>query len=117
MHSSYNFYILNLEKINYTDLVVTVNHIWRELSLIYIACPRKPKIQDLPKFAARHLLDGFPLEMQDGETGILHSKWLTAVFEALTNLIGNTHIFVLSGLVEYPIASSSYNMNHIIWCT
>ena len=81
-----------------------MNHIWRELSLIYIASPRKPKIQDLPKFAARHLLDGFPLEMQDGETGILHSKWLTAVFEALTNLIGNTHIFVLSGLVKHPIA-------------
>jgi len=115
VHSSYNFYILNLEKINYTDLVVTMNHIWRELSLIYIACPRKPKIQDLPKLAARHLLDGFPLEMQDGETGILHSKWLTAVFEALTNLIGNTHIFVLSGLVKYPIASVPYNMIHIIW--
>ena len=92
------------KKTNYTELVVTMNHIWRELSLIYIANPRKAKIQDLPKFAARHLLDGFPLEMQDGETGILHSKWLTAVFEALTNLIGNTHIFVLSGKVRYKIA-------------
>lgn len=98
---------MNLKKVNYTDLVVTMNHIWRELSLIYIASPRKPKIQDLPKFAARHLLDGFPLEMQDGETGILHSKWLTAVFEALTNLIGNTHIFVLSGLVEHYILNFS----------
>ena len=87
-----------------------MNHIWRELSLIYIACPRKPKIQDLPKFAARHLLDGFPLEMQDGETGILHSKWLTAVFEALTNLIGNTHIFVLSGRVKYPILFGVYGV-------
>jgi len=92
-----------------------MNHIWRELSLIYIASPRKPKIQALPKFAARHLLDGFPLEMQDGETGILHSKWLTAVFEALTNLIGNTHIFVLSGLVKHPIANMPYDMAHMIW--
>ena len=114
-HFSFAFRPLALKiskKTNYTELVVTMNHIWRELSLIYIANPRKAKIQDLPKFAARHLLDGFPLEMQDGETGILHSKWLTAVFEALTNLIGNTHIFVLSGKVRHKIAAKLLSYNH-----
>ena len=114
-HFSFTFRPLALKiskKTNYTELVVTMNHIWRELSLIYIANPRKVKIQDLPKFAARHLLDGFPLEMQDGETGILHSKWLTAVFEALTNLIENTHIFVLSGKVRHKIAAKLLSCNH-----
>ena len=48
--------------------------------------------------AAQHLLDGFPMEMQDGDSGHLHTKWLTAVFDALTRKIGDTKIFVLSAI-------------------
>ena len=50
----------------------------------------------LPALAAQHLMDGFPIELQDGESGHLNEKWLDAVFESLERKLGNIPVFVIS---------------------
>ena len=88
-----NFY---QKKIEYSESVVTINHLWREISHIFAGNPRRPKNKNLAVLAAQHLLDGFPIELQDGDSGHLNEKWLDAVFEALALKIGNSAIFVAS---------------------
>ena len=41
-------------------------------------------------------MDGFPIELQDGESGHLNEKWLDAVFESLERKLGNIPVFVIS---------------------
>lgn len=84
------------KKLEYSESVVTVNHLWREISHIYAGNPRRPRSKVLPILAAQHLLDGFPIELQDGDSGHLNERWLDAVFEALANKIGNSTVFVAS---------------------
>ena len=84
------------KKLEYSESVVNVNHLWREISHVYVGNPRRARIKTLPLLAAQHLLDGFPIELQDGESGHLNERWLDAVFEALTGKIGNVSVFVLS---------------------
>ena len=86
------------KKVEYLNSVISVHHVWREISHIYSGNPRRSKNERLPAMAAQHLLDGFPMEMQDGESGHLHSKWLTAVFDALIEKIGDVKVFVLSAI-------------------
>ena len=86
------------KKVEYLNSVISVHHVWREMSHIYSGNPRRGKNEKLPAMAAQHLLDGFPMEMQDGESGHLHSKWLTAVFDALIQKIGDVKVFVLSAI-------------------
>ena len=86
------------KKVEYLNSVISVHHVWREISHIYGGNPRRGKNEKLPTMAAQHLLDGFPMEMQDGESGQLHTTWLTAVFEALIAQIGDVKVFVLSAI-------------------
>ena len=92
-----NFY---RKKLEYSESVVTVNHLWREISHIYAGNPRRPRNRNLAVLAAQHLLDGFPIELQDGDSGHMNERWLDAVFEALANKIGNTTVFVASGYYQ-----------------
>jgi hypothetical protein len=85
----------------YAGSLVTIEHLFRELSHIYVSNPKR--YADLPMLAARHLLDGFSLELLDGDAGMLEESWINAVFRELNVLLtkpGNdkrpSRIFVLS---------------------
>jgi hypothetical protein len=61
-----NYYFAKQEHV---DQMLSLEHLWRELSHIFAANPSK---KELPWLAARHLLDGFPLEILDGDAAMFH---------------------------------------------
>ena len=40
-------------------------------------------LEVLPRLAAQHMLDGFPLELLDGDAGLVNCTWIQAVLYAL----------------------------------
>ncbi|XP_071948948.1 interferon-induced very large GTPase 1-like [Antedon mediterranea] len=52
----------------------------------------------LPKVAAEMLLEGYPIELMDGDAVHVPLTWIEAVFNSLKDQIGNKRMFVLSVL-------------------
>ena len=61
-------------KKRYAEKSIGVEHRWREASHIYTALPTTHA--NFPKFAARHLLDDFALEIMDGDAESINKEWL-----------------------------------------
>ena len=86
-------------KRRFLEKSVGIENIWRELIHSYESAPLQN--EHLPGMAAQYLMDGFVLELLDGDTGILCTKWTNALFQALQKrldeLIGKeVNVFVLS---------------------
>ncbi|XP_078477064.1 interferon-induced very large GTPase 1-like [Lampetra planeri] len=89
---------------------VGLEHFFREVAQIYEASKECKMHQDYKNLSARmaHLfLDGFPMELLDGDAGCIPIDWVTDVFGEVNNiLLGEVHnilkrdprIFVLSVL-------------------
>ncbi|KAI6661267.1 hypothetical protein LOD99_10088 [Oopsacas minuta] len=86
-----------------------MEHIIRELSQVFEAYSsasaeqRKSldqklpiDINNLPIFAANFLLQGYPLEILDGDVSHVPTVWLSKVLEHLKIIIGNKLIYVVS---------------------
>ncbi|KAI6653559.1 hypothetical protein LOD99_3454 [Oopsacas minuta] len=86
-----------------------MEHIFRELSQVFEAYSsasaeqRKSldqklpiDINNLPIFAANFLLQGYPLEILDGDVSHVPTVWLSKVLEHLKIIIGNKLIYVVS---------------------
>lgn len=71
-----------------------LEHLWREIAQLYVLSPDKQEY--LTKLAAQHLLDGFALELMDGDAGIVNLRWVRGVLKALANTLSRSKIFVLS---------------------
>jgi hypothetical protein len=50
-----------------------LEHICQELSHLYVADPIR--FSELPFNAAQHMLDGFPMELMDGDAGLINYAW------------------------------------------
>ena len=95
-HADFNSHSQNKEKRDayyeakrvYAGSLVTIEHLWRELAHIYVSNPKR--YTELPMLAARHLLDGFSLELLDGDAGMLEQSWINAVFHHLNELLAAT---------------------------
>jgi hypothetical protein len=93
---------LHRAKTNFIDSALSIEHIWRELSHLYTSMKpenRSLTIRSIPRLAAQHLLDGFCLELLDGDSNMIHMEWVTEVLHELGKLIGKLkreRIFVLS---------------------
>ncbi|OQR84132.1 hypothetical protein ACHHYP_13852 [Achlya hypogyna] len=86
-----------------------LEHLWRELSHIFAVDPEKYK--ELPQLAARHLLDGFPLELMDGDAAVVNMKWARGIFNRLGDILPPaTRVFVLS-VVGVPSSGKSTLLN------
>ncbi|EQC40123.1 hypothetical protein SDRG_02774 [Saprolegnia diclina VS20] len=86
-------YASALEK--WSNMVTGLEHLWRELSHIYTANQEVYAI--LPQLAVQHLLDGFPLELMDGDAGMVNDKWIRAVLRSLDDTLPTgARVFVLS---------------------
>ena len=86
-------------KKNYVNKSVGIENIWREFINSYESAPLNHKL--LPDLAAQYLIDGFALELMDGDTGMLCQKWTDDLFSTLqnklTNVVGRTaKVFVVS---------------------
>ncbi len=79
-----------------------LEHLLRELGQIYEAALQSHKYGDtlsyLPKAAAELLIDGFPLELMDGDAAHVPLKWVTAVLKEAIEVLGDPEVFVLSVL-------------------
>ncbi len=78
---------------------LNMEHLWRELSHLYTDTEpkeRSPIIQKLPQLAAQHLLDGFCLELLDGDSNLIRQEWINEVLFQLGKLVKGKRVFVLS---------------------
>ncbi|EQC39043.1 hypothetical protein SDRG_03995 [Saprolegnia diclina VS20] len=92
-------------------MVTGIEHLWRELSHIFRSDPNK--YRRLPRLAAQHLLDGFPLELMDGDAAMVNITWIRAVFNQLGDqLPKRTRIFVLS-IMGVQSAGKSTLLNYM----
>ena len=80
-----------------------LEHLLRELGQMYEAgaaqssLPRKD-ISQLPRAAAELLIDGYSLELMDGDTAHVPLKWVTAVLTEVVDLLNDPKVYVLSVL-------------------
>lgn len=72
-------------KRNLVSRKLGLDHLWRELCHIFVAYPTSQR--PLAKLAAQHLLDGFPLEILDGDAGRFCKDWVESVLDELSQLI------------------------------
>ncbi|XP_072563606.1 up-regulator of cell proliferation-like [Paramormyrops kingsleyae] len=85
-----------------------IEHFLRELGQLYesaISIPEhshsKQKMQmikDLPKVCAEMILEGFPLELVDGDAAYIPLKWVSAVLKELRSMEQNLKIRVITVL-------------------
>ncbi|XP_042337815.1 interferon-induced very large GTPase 1-like, partial [Plectropomus leopardus] len=69
-------------------------HFFREMGQIYEASlslpethPSRQQLQHLPKLCAELLLDGFPLELVDGDASNISLTWVSDVLSQLNDLV------------------------------
>uniref|UniRef100_A0A9J7ZVE7 VLIG-type G domain-containing protein n=1 Tax=Cyprinus carpio carpio TaxID=630221 RepID=A0A9J7ZVE7_CYPCA len=76
-----------------SDSSLGVEHFIREMSQLYEAAVLLPdalyqkQLEHLPKLCAQLLLDGFSLELVDGDSSNIPEKWITSVFSELNTLV------------------------------
>uniref|UniRef100_UPI00398F465C interferon-induced very large GTPase 1-like n=1 Tax=Pristiophorus japonicus TaxID=55135 RepID=UPI00398F465C len=84
-----------------------LEHFMREIGLIYEMLINQNNqteeeegiVQQLPSIAADLMLDGFPLELIDGDVSNIPLQWVTAVLKKVEHKVGReTRVFVLTVL-------------------
>lgn len=79
-----------------------LEHLLRELSQIYESAKVSPGYSryfaDLPMIAAELLIDGYPLELMDGDASHVPLQWVLDVLEEAKKRLENPRIFVFSVL-------------------
>ncbi|XP_076135269.1 interferon-induced very large GTPase 1-like [Alosa pseudoharengus] len=74
-------------------------HFFRELGQFYECDPTRETVQHLPALCAQILLDGFPLELVDGDASNIPMKWISAVLTQLHQKVDSkSRILVLTVL-------------------
>ncbi|KAM6980608.1 LOW QUALITY PROTEIN: up-regulator of cell proliferation-like [Aplochiton taeniatus] len=86
------------------DSSLGIEHFMREMGQMYEVSffnPQEPavKVLHLPKLAADLLLDGYPLELLDGDAGNIPERWVTDVLMELHKEVGEkSRLLVLTVL-------------------
>ncbi|CAM4540461.1 unnamed protein product [Caretta caretta] len=94
----------NLETVSaeITASTIGLEHILREVAQIYEALGTLPQedqhFLELPQIAADLMASGYPIELMDGDASYVPLKWVRAVFDKLTEKLGDKKVFVLSVL-------------------
>nr|CAH0102501.1 unnamed protein product [Daphnia galeata] len=81
------------------ESALNIEHLWRELSHLYTDMEperRSLTIKKIPRLAAQHLMDGFSLELLDGDSNMIRLDWVKEVLHQLKTLMNGKRIFVLS---------------------
>ncbi|MXQ98444.1 hypothetical protein E5288_WYG010518 [Bos mutus] len=85
------------------DCTLGIEHILREAGQIYEALEEASPMKDtlflsLPHIAADLMISGVPIELMDGDVSYVPLRWVAAVFDKLSEKLGNKQLFVLSVL-------------------
>ncbi|CAM2726638.1 unnamed protein product [Rotaria socialis] len=84
----------------YAATAVSIEQLWRECSQLYACDPER--YYRYPEMAAQYLIDGFPLELLDGDAGMICEKWISVLLKTLNDKLKektskkDVRIFVLS---------------------
>ncbi|XP_035297317.1 interferon-induced very large GTPase 1 [Cricetulus griseus] len=83
------------------DCTFGIEHLLREIGQIYEALEETSSTTDksflsLPQIAADLMIAGVPIELMDGDTSYVPLKWVTAVFDKISEKVGEKRLFVLS---------------------
>ena len=91
------------------DASIGVEHIFREVGQMYAIARShgfdalgdsilSETLNDFPEVVAQLMLDGFPLELMNGDSSSIQLTWVKAVFSSLSKLLKEKKIFVMSVL-------------------
>ncbi|XP_037067715.1 interferon-induced very large GTPase 1-like [Peromyscus leucopus] len=85
------------------DSTLGPEHLLRELGQIYEALEETSSQTNtlylsVPQMAADLMVSGFPIELMDGDTSYVPLKWVAAVFDKVSEKLGDKKVFVLSVL-------------------
>ena len=79
-----------------------LEHLLREIGQVYesaqISTKHSKHFSNLPKIAAELLIDGYPIELMDGDAAHVPLNWVLSVLQAAVDLLRNPNIFVFSVL-------------------
>ncbi|XP_075827916.1 interferon-induced very large GTPase 1-like [Microtus pennsylvanicus] len=80
-----------------------IEHLLREVGQIYEALEEISSSRDslflcLPQIAADLMIAGVPIELMDGDASYVPLKWVTAVYDKISEKVGDKRLFVLSVL-------------------
>ncbi|KAM9658579.1 LOW QUALITY PROTEIN: interferon-induced very large GTPase 1-like [Trichechus inunguis] len=86
-----------------SDCILGTEHLLREAGQIYEALEEVCSTRDtlflsLPQIAADLMISGLPIELMDGDTSYVPLKWVAAVFDKVSEKLGDKRLFVLSVL-------------------
>lgn len=76
-----------------------LEHLLRELGQIYEATAQPsqiPGLSRLPEAAAELLIEGYPLELMDGDAAHVPLRWVSTVITEVASKLGDPNVFVLS---------------------
>ncbi|XP_049746193.1 interferon-induced very large GTPase 1-like [Elephas maximus indicus] len=84
-----------------SDCTLGIEHILREVGQIYEALEEASSTRDnlffsLPQTAADLMISGVPIELMDGDASYVPLKWVAAVFDKVSEKLGDKRLFVLS---------------------
>ena len=79
-----------------------LEHLLREVGQVYEAAKESGMYNDLcsqiSKAVAELLIEGYPLELMDGDSSHVPIRWVKAVLTDMTKILGDQKVFVLSVL-------------------
>ncbi|XP_074192013.1 interferon-induced very large GTPase 1 [Rhinolophus sinicus] len=83
------------------DCTLGIEQLLREVGQIYEALEEASSTKDtvflsLPQIAADLMISGVPIELMDGDASYVPLKWVTALFDKLSEKLGNKRLFILS---------------------
>ncbi len=100
-----------------------LEHLVREMGQMYEAARALPsslnteKLSRLPRAAAELLIDGYPLEVMDGDAGAhVPLNWVTAVLNEVVSLLHDPKVYVLSVLGLQSTGKSTM-LNTVLACS
>ncbi|XP_036283682.1 interferon-induced very large GTPase 1-like [Pipistrellus kuhlii] len=85
------------------DSTLGIEHLMREVGQIYEALEEASSqthtlFVSLPQMAADLMISGIPIELMDGDASYVPLKWVAAVFDKVSEKLGDKRVFVLSVL-------------------
>ena len=85
------------------DCTLGIEHLLREVGQIYEALEETSSSRDslflcLPQIAADLMIAGVPIELMDGDASYVPLMWVAAIFDKITEKVGDKRLFVLSVL-------------------
>lgn len=85
------------------DCTLGIEHLLREVAQIFEALEETSSYRDslflsLPEIAADLMIAGVPIELMDGDASYVPLKWVAAIFDKISEKVGDKRLFVLSVL-------------------